>query len=97
MDFVDNSTHDFLLRSTQLRRHGLSRAFFNPKNKAHRDSLKKFIETGNWGDVQFYPEFPYIDVPMTVLMKLAQHELNAESRPLHLYDINNTRPEIEIK
>jgi len=78
--FTDASTQDFMSRSTNLRRHGLARAIFDPTNPAHQASLKKFIETGNWGTVQFYPEFPFTDVPMTVLMKMAAHTLKAQSR-----------------
>lgn len=50
---------------------GVRRENFDPKNKEHRASLKKFLETGNWGDIQFYTEYPYVTVPETVLRKFA--------------------------
>lgn len=73
-DFVENS--DFLNNSTILRRAGANRQYFDPRNQEHIESLKSFIQTGNWGTVQFYCEFPFTDVPMTVLMKHAGHLLN---------------------
>lgn len=51
---------------------------FDPANEEHLASFKIFIETGNWGDVQFHAELPFIEVPMTVLMKFAGHHLNAK-------------------
>ena len=60
-----------------LRRHRLvNRQFFDPTNEEHVDSLKVFLRTGNWGDIQFHDELPYIDVPMTVMMKYMRHQLN---------------------
>lgn len=73
-EFRDSS--DFLNTSTSLRRANPNREFFNPENGLHVDSLKHFLRTGNWGQFQFYCEAPYTDVPMTVLMLFAQHELN---------------------
>lgn len=52
------------------------REIFNPENQIHIDSFKTFLRTGNWGDVQFYCEVPYEDVPATVMMKFAEFELN---------------------
>jgi len=52
-----------------------SRVVFNPKNKSHRESVKQFIETGKWGEVLFVAEHPFIEVPATVLNKLAKHAL----------------------
>jgi len=49
------------------------REFFDPTNERHLASMDAFIKTGNWGNVQFYPELPYAEVPMTVLMKHAEH------------------------
>ena len=74
-DFIDN--HDFLNRSTILRRATVTRATFDPTNQEHLASLKSFIATGNWGAVQFYCEFPFTDVPMTALMKFAGFHLGA--------------------
>jgi hypothetical protein len=76
-EFIDVGTPDFMSRSSILRLHGSKRAFFDAKKPEHLASLKRFIETGNWGTVQFYPEYPFTDVPMTVLMKFAGHHLKA--------------------
>ena len=48
---------------------------FNPSNKKHRESVKTFLQTGKWGDVLFIAEAPHIEVPATVLSKLAAHTL----------------------
>ena len=69
-DFVDMGTHDFLAKSTVLRRHGNNRVFFDPTNPDHIESMKHYMETGNWLQ-QFYPEDPFIEVPMTVFRKFA--------------------------
>lgn len=73
-DFIDSS--DFLSKSSILRRASVNRQHFDPTNSDHIDSLRTFIRTGNWGAVQFYCEFPFTDVPMTVLMKHASHVLS---------------------
>lgn len=77
-EFVDVGTQDFMSRSTILQKHGSRRAFFDATNPDHQESLRTFIATGNWGGVHFYPEYPFTDVPMTVLMKFAGHHLGAE-------------------
>lgn len=74
-DFAE--TPDFLNKSTILSRACATRQYFDPMNVQHLESLQHFIRTGNWGDVQFFREFPFSDVPMTVLMKYAGHLLNA--------------------
>lgn len=66
---------DSLNRSTVLRIARFNRTDFDPENAMHLDSLKKFIETGAWGDVTFHCEYPFTDVPMTVLIKYAGHML----------------------
>lgn len=76
--FDDSGTQDFLTRSAVLRKHGSKRAFFDATDPEHCASLRQFIKTGNWGEVQFFPEFPFTDVPMTVLMKFAGHHLKTE-------------------
>jgi hypothetical protein len=75
-DFSDTS--DVLNLSTALRATSAHRAQFDPTNPAHTTSLAKFIETGNWGAVQFYCEHPFTDVPMTVLMKYAGFALGVK-------------------
>ena len=67
---------DFVQVSENFSSRGLSkpqvrRETFDPKNKEHKASLKKFIETGNWGDVQFFAEYPCVTVPETVLRKFS--------------------------
>lgn len=64
-----------LLKRTQL----IRRESFDPRKKAHIDSFKTFLRTGNWGDVQFYSELPYIEVPMTVLMKYSTYMLKVDT------------------
>jgi hypothetical protein len=56
----------------------LDRVSFNPKNRRHRESLKHFIETGNWGEVRFAAELPHVEVPMTCLVKLARYSLGLD-------------------
>jgi hypothetical protein len=70
-----SDTSDVLNLSTALRRASVKRMAFDPTDPAHCASLACFIQTGNWGDVQFYCEHPFTDVPMTVLMKYAGHQL----------------------
>ena len=55
-------------------RNPVPREHFDPTSQVHLDSFDVFLKTGNWGAVQFFPELPYSDVPMTVLMKYAQHQ-----------------------
>lgn len=64
---------DCVNTSSVLRRVPVTRVSFDPTNPAHQASLDAFIRTGNWGEVHFYCEAPYSDVPMTVLMKHAEH------------------------
>lgn len=52
-----------------------NRVPFNPSNKLHRASLKQFLETGRWGQILFVAELPHVEVPTTVLNKLARHSL----------------------
>lgn len=56
----------------------VKREIFDPKNPKHITSLKHFLHTGNWGDVQFEAELPYIEVPMTVIMKYMRWALNVQ-------------------
>jgi hypothetical protein len=60
-----------ILRRARL----VNREVFDPTNAAHLLSLKVFLATGNWGDVQFYPEAPFTEAPATVLTKYARHVL----------------------
>lgn len=79
-----SDTPDFLGRSTVLYRHGSGRSIFDPGNEAHRESLKHFVKTGTWGMIKFYTEFPYSDVPMTALMKLAEYHLGTAREKVEL-------------
>lgn len=56
----------------------VNRVTFDPSKKAHLESVKTFMETGNWGDIQFFCEYPYTDVPMTVLTKFTAFKLKAD-------------------
>lgn len=64
--------------SSVLKRANPVRVFFDPKNKAHVSSLKTFLETGRWGDVQFDCEPPFISVPEYVYRKYIAHKLGAK-------------------
>lgn len=64
---------DILQRTVHVKREK-----FDPTNQAHLDSLAAYLRTGNWGDIQFYPELPFIEVPITVLTKFAMHHLKAK-------------------
>lgn len=83
-DFADSS--DVLNLSTALRRHTVNRVSFDPSSESHLDSFDMFLRTGNWGDIQFFCEHPYTDVPMTVLMKFAMYKqsVQRETRAEHL-------------
>lgn len=60
------------LRGTRVRREN-----FDPTNAEHLDSLRKFVSTGSWGEVKFFAEAPFTEVPATVMMKFAAHTLGA--------------------
>ena len=62
-------------RSKALEAAKQPRVSFNPRSRAPRESLKTFLTTGRWGDVHFKPEHPHVEVPATVLTKLARHSL----------------------
>lgn len=53
----------------------IKREIFDPSLEEHTKSLKKYMETGRWGDVQFYSEYPYATVRDTVLTKFAVFNL----------------------
>lgn len=63
---------DFLGGSNILRVSRIPRECFDPMNSKHMKSLKCFLDTGNWGEIQFYIEAPYVTVPETVLRKVAR-------------------------
>jgi hypothetical protein len=78
-DFIEaDETMGNTPRFTILNRCLPAREFFDPKKKAHRDSAKKFLETGKWGNILFHAEHPYVDVPTTILVKLANHQLKVK-------------------
>lgn len=76
--FIDSN--DFLTRSSVLRGHGRTRVAFDPADQEHLASLKNFLETGNWGSVMFFLEYPFTDVPTYVLTKYASHQLGAHRK-----------------
>ena len=94
-DFVDPS--DYLSRSTILRNVSSHRVAFDPTNPEHCKSLKKFLETGNWGNVMFYPEYPYTDVPTYVLAKFAAHHLKAKRKTSAEAALERGRARITVK
>jgi hypothetical protein len=67
---IDERFQSKILRGNQVRREE-----FNPKLKDHLKSYQNFLKTGNWGEVQFFCEFPYVTVPETVSRKFACHTL----------------------
>jgi hypothetical protein len=69
------ATRSQVLRNAQIRRED-----FDPRNSEHRDSLRTFIETGKWGDVQFYAEYPYLSVPEMVLRRMVIHALQNDTQ-----------------
>lgn len=74
MNFIEVPGEVF--KSEILRKALVRREPFDPKNKEHLKSYKSFLNGGNWGDVQFYCEFPYVTVPETVSRKFANHSLS---------------------
>ena len=60
-----------ILRRARL----VNREIFDPTNEAHIESFKIFLRTGNWGEIQFYPEVPYTEAPATVMAKYSRHVL----------------------
>ena len=69
------SDFDERLQSRLLKKNQVRREPFDPENREHQLSLKNFISTGNWKDVQFFAEFPYITVPETVTRKMVMYTL----------------------
>lgn len=76
MYFIE--TEDRLM-SKILKGNQVKREHFDPDNKDHMNSLKKFLLTGNWGKVQFFVEPPYITVPETVMRKFCMHNLKSKT------------------
>lgn len=62
-------------KSSILKKAHTPREFFDPKNKKHRESFKKFLTTGGWGDIHFFAELPYVTVPETVMRKFCLFNL----------------------
>jgi hypothetical protein len=54
----------------------VDRQIFDPANEKHVTSLAEYLRTGNWGEIQFYPELPFVEVPISVLTKFARYQLN---------------------
>ena len=77
-EFVDDGGNDFMSRSAALRNHGRTRAAFDPRNEKHVASLKHYLETGSWGDVMFFLEHPFTDVPTYVLTQYTSFMLGAK-------------------
>ncbi len=73
-DFVFDLPDRF--QSRVLHANQVRREHFDPRNKEHQRSLKTFLNTGNWGTVQFFAEHPYVTVPETVMRKFCLHHLD---------------------
>jgi hypothetical protein len=71
---------DMLGQSGILRNARIERYEFDPTKAAHLDSLRNYLLTGNWGDIMFYTEAPYLNVPETVLRKTADWALRMAGR-----------------
>mgnify|MGYP003596754847 CR=1 FL=1 len=71
-DFVETSDR---LMSRVLKASQVRREHFDPANLEHQESLSVFLATGNWGEVQFFVEQPYVTVPETVLRMFAAYSL----------------------
>jgi hypothetical protein len=69
--------NDVLGGSRTLRNAKIIREEFNPANDEHLSSLRIFLDTGNWGRIQFYPQAPYVTIPETVLRKMAEFGLTS--------------------
>lgn len=67
--------------AASLRHPLIERHVFDPTDPTHLESMDTFLRTGNWGAVQFFPELPFVEVPITVLTKFAMHQrkLSVES------------------
>jgi hypothetical protein len=68
--------HERYLKSIPFSSH-VRREVFDPNNHEHLKSYKQFLETGNWGKIQFYTEHPSQTVPATVERKFALCYINA--------------------
>lgn len=67
---------DERLQSRILREARVRREEFDPENQEHLKSYNSFLSTGNWRNVYFFCEFPYVTVPETVSRKFAQFMLS---------------------
>src|SRR5438046_1823824 len=63
----------------------LPREMFDPTNTNHLYSYKRFLDTNNWGDIQFHVEYPYETVIETVTRRFAQHVLEQTLDNPHTY------------
>lgn len=66
MSFSDSRLQSRLLKDNQVKRE-----IFDPSKRKHRQSLDNYLKTGNWGEIHFFVEAPYVTVPETVLRKMA--------------------------
>lgn len=64
----------------------VNREVFDPKNKEHIKSFKCFVDTGNWGDIQFFEEAPFTTVPDTVTHKYLKMSLKEHTMDVHSED-----------
>jgi hypothetical protein len=66
-------------RATRKRRgkYELQREIFDPKNPAHLESYRRFLMTGNWGNLRFHIEIPHNTVTETVTSRFCIEQLNS--------------------
>lgn len=76
-NFIDSC--DPLGKSSLLRTNVVRREIFDPTKHEHQLSLKHYLDTGTWGEIQFYAEHPFTEVPITVLTKYAKFVLKYEA------------------
>lgn len=69
-----------------LKKSLVRREHFDPANVDHLASFDVYLRTGNWGDIQFFAEAPYTEVPITVLSKFALDRRNLKRETSDEYE-----------
>lgn len=77
-DFMKGRSMSMLTNTRQPREK------FNPRNKKHLASLKVFLETNRWGEVQFELVPPFTSIPHMVLTMFAMSKLCPPTTPVAL-------------
>ena len=71
----DYQNRESAVSSRILSSTGISRVKFDPANQEHLLSVKSFLETGRWGDVNFLVSQPFTNVPSMVQHMLCTYAL----------------------